>query len=53
LREAGGTVHNPVSGAGARWTVGQLMLHLAQTELAFGMRFRMALTTPSYVVQPV
>jgi hypothetical protein len=35
-----------------KWTVAELMLHLAHTELAFGMRFRLALTTPSYVVQP-
>jgi hypothetical protein len=35
-----------------KWTVAQVMLHLAQTELAFGVRFRLALTTPSYVVQP-
>ena len=28
------------------------MLHLVHTELAFGVRFRLALTMPSYVVQP-
>ena len=27
-------------------------MHLAQSELAFGVRVRMALSTPNYVVQP-
>ena len=35
-----------------KWTAGQLFLHLAQTELAFSMRVRMAITTVNYVVQP-
>jgi hypothetical protein len=38
--------------APGKWTAQQLFLHLAQTELAFSMRVRMALTTDSYVVQP-
>jgi hypothetical protein len=38
--------------APGKWTLGQLMVHLAHTELAFGMRFRMALTIPNYIVQP-
>jgi uncharacterized damage-inducible protein DinB len=38
--------------APGKWTVRQLLVHLAQTELAFGLRARMALTTESYVVQP-
>ena len=51
LARAGQGVYARHLGPG-KWTVAQLMLHLAQTELAFGMRFRLALTTPSYVVQP-
>lgn len=35
-----------------KWTVGQLLDHLAQTEVIFGTRVRMALITPGYVVQP-
>ena len=38
--------------APGKWTAGQLFLHLAQTELAFCMRVRMAITTANYVVQP-
>ena len=38
-------------GAG-KWTVGQLLDHLAEAEIIFGVRMRMALTTPGYVVQP-
>lgn len=35
-----------------KWTAGQLLTHLAQAELMFGGRIRMALTAPGYVVQP-
>ncbi len=35
-----------------KWTVGQLLTHLAQAEVIFAQRIRMALTTPGYVVQP-
>jgi hypothetical protein len=38
--------------APGKWNAGQLFLHLAQTELAFSMRVRMAITTANYVVQP-
>jgi hypothetical protein len=38
--------------APGKWTAQQLFLHLAQTELAFSMRVRMALTTKDYQVQP-
>ena len=41
-----------LSYATGKWTAAQLFLHLAQTELAFGARVRLALTTDSYVVQP-
>ncbi len=34
-----------------KWTAAQLFQHLAQTEAAFGLRVRMALTTPGYVAQ--
>ena len=38
--------------APGKWTAAQLLLHLAQTELAFSVRLRMALTTDHYTVQP-
>lgn len=38
--------------APGKWNARQLLIHLSQTELAFGMRARMALTTDAYVVQP-
>ena len=38
--------------APGKWTAVQILLHLAQTEAAFGLRVRMAVTTPGYVVQP-
>jgi len=41
-----------LSYAPGKWTVAQLLLHLAQTELAFAARLRLALTTDRYVVQP-
>lgn len=40
------------SHAPGKWTAGRLLVHLAQSELAFTVRVRMALTTPNYVVQP-
>jgi hypothetical protein len=38
--------------APGRWSGRQLLVHLAQVELAFGVRARMALTAERYVVQP-
>ena len=38
--------------APGKWSARQLLVHLAQTELAFGVRARMALTADDYVVQP-
>ena len=35
-----------------KWTARQILIHLAQTELALGNRARMALSTPGYVAQP-
>lgn len=37
--------------AAGKWTARQILIHLAQTELALGTRARMALATPSYVAQ--
>src|SRR2546423_1458967 len=34
-----------------KWTARQILIHLAQTELALGNRARMALATPHYVAQ--
>ena len=37
--------------APGKWTARQVILHLAQTELALGTRARMALSTPNYAAQ--
>lgn len=37
--------------APGKWTVGQILTHLAQTELALGTRARMALTRPGFTAQ--
>ena len=38
--------------APGKWTAAQLIVHLAQCEVVFGSRVRMALTHDGYVVQP-
>lgn len=38
--------------APGKWTAAQLVLHLAQDEIGFGSRVRLALTVPGYVVEP-
>ena len=38
--------------APGKWTARQILIHLAQTELALGTRARMALSTPEYTSQP-
>jgi hypothetical protein len=38
--------------APGKWTARQVLIHLAQTELALGSRARLALTTPDYTAQP-
>ncbi len=37
--------------APGKWTARQILVHLAETELALGNRARMALTTPGYEAQ--
>jgi hypothetical protein len=37
--------------APGKWTARQVVIHLAQTELALGVRARMALATPDYSAQ--
>ena len=37
--------------APGKWTARQILIHLAQTELALGTRARMAVSTPSYAAQ--
>ena len=37
--------------AAGKWTARQIITHLAQTELALGVRARMALATPDYTAQ--
>ena len=38
--------------APGKWSARQILTHLAQSEIAFGYRARMALTTPGYAAQP-
>src|SRR5438552_11973042 len=38
--------------AAGKWNARQILIHLAHIEMAFGLRVRMALTTPSYTLQP-
>jgi len=38
--------------APGKWTARQILVHLAQSELALGTRARMALTIPGYTAQP-
>jgi DinB family protein len=38
--------------ARGKWTARQVVTHLAHTELALGVRARMALATPHYTAQP-
>ena len=37
--------------AAGKWSARQVIVHLAQMEIAFGTRARLALTTPNYVAQ--
>jgi len=37
--------------APGKWTARQILIHLAQSEIALGNRARMALTTPNYAAQ--
>lgn len=37
--------------AAGKWSARQVLVHLAQMELAFGTRARLALTTPNYMAQ--
>jgi hypothetical protein len=37
--------------APGKWSARQILIHLAQSELALGTRARMALTTPNYAAQ--
>jgi len=37
--------------APGKWTARQVLIHLAQTELALGTRARMAISTPGYTAQ--
>ena len=43
--------HLERSSAPGKWSVRQILIHLAQTELALGSRARLALTTPGYIAQ--
>ena len=38
--------------APGKWDARRILVHLAHTEMAFGLRLRMALATSHYVVQP-
>ena len=51
LTEGWGADRFERSYAPGKWAARQILAHLAQCELAFGTRARMALTTPGYVAQ--
>jgi len=38
--------------APGKWDARQILIHLAQSEIALGYRARMSLTTPAYTAQP-
>lgn len=38
--------------APGKWTARQILIHLAQSEIALGTRARMALSSPGYTAQP-
>ncbi len=38
--------------APGKWTAAEILVHLAQSELALGTRARMGLTAPNYTAQP-
>src|SRR5262249_11377197 len=38
--------------APGKWSARQVLIHLAQSELALGSRARLALSTPGYAAQP-
>ncbi|MBE3073088.1 MAG: DinB family protein [Acidobacteria bacterium] len=38
--------------APGKWNAREILVHLAQAEMAFGMRVRLALSSATYVVQP-
>lgn len=40
------------SHAPGKWTVREVLIHMAHAEIVFGSRVRFALTTDNYVVQP-
>jgi hypothetical protein len=52
LVERWGDDHFGRTYAPGKWTARQILIHLAQTELALTTRARFALTTPDYMAQP-
>ncbi len=52
LVERWGDDHFGRTYAPGKWTARQILIHLAQTELALTTRARFALSTPGYVAQP-
>lgn len=38
--------------ADGKWSARELLIHLAQGEMVFGLRLRWALSDPAYVIQP-
>ena len=52
LVEAMTPAHFARSYAPGKWSAARLLLHLAQCELVFNLRVRMALSADGYVVQP-
>ena len=62
MREAASRIATLVSGwtpeqfersyAPGKWSAREILIHLSQSEFAFGNRARMALSTPNYTSQP-
>jgi hypothetical protein len=47
------TSHWDTPWAPGKWTAKQIVLHVAQWEMIFGIRCRCALALPNYVIQPM
>jgi hypothetical protein len=52
LLDAGGSAVAERALAPGKWTVRQILCHLADTELAFAFRLRQAAAEPHHVIQP-
>jgi uncharacterized damage-inducible protein DinB len=51
VAQSGPTAYARAAAPG-KWTVAQVLVHLAQVDMAYGLRARMAVTSAPYQVQP-